>query len=225
MSDGGRPSGGVGGVATDAIRGMILRGELLPSQKLHQAELAERLGLSRIPVREALSTLVAEGLVEHRSNTGYTVVRPTAEALHQIYLMRRLLETEVLRSIDLAGVDVAALEAANDRLAELDPGVSMEEYRAVNQEFHFLIFESSPLALVVREVRRMWTLSEFYRSLYMHEPGAPERVLHDHAEMIEAVRAGDLEALVALSDQHRDGTEISLSRVLGAVGSLSARGR
>jgi DNA-binding GntR family transcriptional regulator len=46
-------------VAVDKIRGMILRGELLPSQKLHQAEIAERLGLSRIPVREALSTLVA----------------------------------------------------------------------------------------------------------------------------------------------------------------------
>jgi DNA-binding GntR family transcriptional regulator len=136
--------------------------------------------------------------------------------------MRGLLETTVLRSIDLATVDVAAMEAANARLAALDPEVSIEEYRAANHEFHFLLFACSPLTLVVQEVRRMWTLSEFYRSLYMHEPGAADRVVHDHAGMIDAVRARDLEALIAISDAHRDGTETSMARVLGP---LSGPGR
>ena len=204
--------------AEDEIRRLILEGQLLPGQKVRQADLAQRLGLSRIPVREALVSLEAEGLVEHLPNSGYTVVIPTAEALSEVYLMRRLLETALLRSVTLPEVDVERMQTCNARLADLDPGASFDYYRALNRDFHDTLFDASPLRLVRKEVARVWTLSEFYRSLYIHEPGADRQVLHDHAEMIAAIRAGDLDTLVAVSDRHRDTTERSMSRVLGARG-------
>ncbi len=197
------------------IRQLVLTGQLLPGQKVNQGELAARLGVSRVPVREALSALRSEGLVEARANTGFTVVRPTVDDLVEIYLMRELLETELLRSIDLSAVDVASLEELNAELARLDPVVSFGAYRLANERFHFAIFDRSPLRLVRREVGRLWTLSEFYRSIYIHGEGAHRRVVEDHARIIAAVRRRDLEALVAVSTEHRGETEISMSRVLG----------
>ena len=133
------------------LRQLVLTGELLPGEKLNQAELAQRLGVSRVPVREALASLRAEGLVEARPNTGYTVVRPSVEDLAEIYQMRALLEDVLLRSLDLASIDVDRLHALNERLAALDPMTHFAEYREVNEAFHFAIFgASSPRPMPAR---------------------------------------------------------------------------
>ncbi|GAA3973541.1 GntR family transcriptional regulator [Actinomadura viridis] len=204
-----------GGSCLAQIRRLVLTGRLLPGQKVNQGEIAARLGVSRVPVREALAALRSEGLMESRANTGFTVVRPTVDDLVEIYLMRNLLESELLRSVDLATVDVELLERVNGEMARLDPVVSFDEYRLANERFHFAIFDRSPLRLVRREVGRLWTLSEFYRSIYIHGEGAHGRVIEDHASIIDAVRRRDHEALVAVSTEHRGETEISMSRVLG----------
>ncbi len=215
-------AGGVG-QCLGQIRRMVLTGELLPGEKLVQADLAQRLGLSRIPVREALAGLTAEGLVLYRPNTGYTVMRPSVDDLSQIYLMRHLLEDELVRSIALEDVDADAMEQRNDELATLKPPDDLDAYRAANQAFHFALFDCSPLRLVRQEVQRMWTLSEFYRSRYMYEAGAAERVVADHVQMIVAVRARDMPRLIELGDAHRDQTESSLARALGRVRSAAPR--
>lgn len=146
------------------IRQMIVSGELLPGQKVHQSELAERLNVSRIPVREALSTLQAEGVLEHKSNTGYTVARFSSEDLSELYLMRRLLETEILASIDLGGVDVAELEGIQERVDQAEPSEEGPEFQEANRQFHFRLFSYSPLKRVLQEVDRLWYMSDFYRA-------------------------------------------------------------
>ncbi|TDT15865.1 DNA-binding GntR family transcriptional regulator [Ilumatobacter fluminis] len=193
------------------IRKMILTGELLPGEKVNQGEIADRLGVSRIPVREALGALVTEGLLDHWPNTGYTVVRPTVEDLSEIYLMRQVLEAELFRSVDLAALDPGELEAVNDELRELGTEAGFYEYREANRRFHFAIFDRSPLRLVLREVRRLWILSEFYHSLYFRHDGATEQVLADHDRIIEAVRQRDQVLLVEASADHREGTKRSMT--------------
>ena len=189
------------------IRDMVLSGELLPGQKVHQAELAEDLKLSRIPVREALSKLQAEGLLVHKPNTGFTVARFNSEDLSEIYLMRRLLETELLRSVDLTTVDAGELAETNAQMAEPEAMESPDVYQRLNLAFHFAIFDCSPLELVRQEVARLWYMSGFYRSLYLYEAETSGHLRAEHEQMIEAVRAGDLDALVAVSDAHRSRTE------------------
>jgi len=200
------------------IRQLVLTGELPPGAKVNQAGLAERLGVSRVPVREALASLRAEGLVEARPNTGYTVVRPTLEDLGEIYEMRALLEDALLATVDLAAVDVARLHVLNERLAELDPVAEFAEYREVNEAFHFAIFAASPRRMVRRQVTQLWVLSEFYRSLYVRTDTAHRRVVDDHVRITAAVEAGDLDALVALSGEHRKETQAWLGRVLARRG-------
>jgi DNA-binding GntR family transcriptional regulator len=197
------------------IRQMILNGQLLPGQKLHQADLAAQLNVSRIPVREALSTLQAEGVLHHRANTGFVVARFSGEDLAELYLMRRLLETELMRTADLTTVDPVELEKIDRQLATIPPAERPDEYQETNRRFHFAILESSPLALVRQEVERLWYKSSFYRSLYLSEANVSLHVHEDHLEIIKAVRANDLEALIYASDAHRDATEDLIIRRLG----------
>ena len=196
------------------LRQLVLTGTLLPGEKLNQADLAERLGVSRVPVREALASLRAEGLVEARTNSGFTVVRPTVEDLAEIYLMRALLEDALLATVDLGAIDVDGLIGLNHRLAELDPVAQFAEYREVNERFHFAIFDASPQRMVRRQVTQLWTLSEFYRSIYIRTDTAHRRVIDDHERIAEAIASGDREALIALSGEHRAETREWMAQVL-----------
>lgn len=197
-----------------AVRTMILTGELLPGEKIRQEDLAARLDMSRIPVREALSTLESEGVIVHRPNMGYEVARFNSEDLDEIYLMRRLLETELVRSIDLAAVDVTEFEQLNAALAETSIDAQREEFDHTNERFHFRLFEYSPMLRVREEIARLWRLSTFYRSLSWNGVGSQARVLAEHDRIIEAIRAKDNAAVVAACDEHRGST---LDLVVGRV--------
>ena len=78
----------------------LLAGELSPGEQIRQADWAERLGVSRVPIRDALKALAPDGLLNYDHNRGYFVVRFGPHQMIQIYRMRRLLETEPLRTIE-----------------------------------------------------------------------------------------------------------------------------
>ncbi|MDP5183904.1 GntR family transcriptional regulator [Blastococcus sp. BMG 814] len=198
-----------------ALRKLILSGALLPGEKVHQSELAEQLNVSRIPLREALSTLAAEGVLDYKPNTGYRVSRFSSDDLSEIYLMRRLLETEILSTVDLSEVDVDELAQLNEELRRTDPAEDQDRYQKLNLQFHFRLFEYSPLRLIRDEVTRLWYMSSFYRSLYLHEVESSLHVVSDHERIIQAVRTRDIKELVRASDEHRQGTENLVVRRLG----------
>jgi DNA-binding GntR family transcriptional regulator len=100
--------------ATETLRAAILAGGLRPGDRVNQEEWAERIGVSAIPVREALRALAGEGLVTYRPRRGYAVTELSLAELEEVYALRRMLETAALeRGVGLAGVDdVAALRDA-----------------------------------------------------------------------------------------------------------------
>lgn len=199
------------------VRSMILSGTLLPGEKVNQSDLAEQLNLSRIPVHSALTALQSEGLLIHNPGRGFTVARFDGQELSQIYLMRRVLETELLRSIDLTTVDVAELELINRELDTVTSREHPEQYQELNLRFHFTLFDYSPLPLVRAEVARLWYRSSYYRSLRLHLSDAAPSVHDDHLRIIEAVRSNDLEELIRVSDAHRGITSSSLANGIGAL--------
>src|SRR5689334_1338621 len=83
----------------DEIRSLVTRGVLAPGLQLRQTDLAERFSASRVPVREALKLLTAEGVVTHDVNRGFFVTALSSDEARQLYRMRHLLETEVLSSV------------------------------------------------------------------------------------------------------------------------------
>jgi DNA-binding GntR family transcriptional regulator len=201
--------------SVEALRRMIRERRLLPGEQIRQAEMAEQLLVSRVPLREALKVLETEGVLSHTPNVGYFVTRLSADDLAQIYLMRELLESALHRS--LVWPDEEQLRGISDTNRQLQEAIDAADLPAIvarNRDFHFLIYELSPLSLICKEVRRLWSLSEPYRAVYLYDIPARDRILSEHRMVIEALEQHDRERLVHVSDQHRSALQKHLGDLL-----------
>jgi len=205
--------------ATRAIRDMIMRGQLSPGQQLRHEELAVHLNLSRSPLREALRSLEIEGFARHSVNQGYFVVQLNAAELKQVYLMRRLLETELFRSgRPPTAAELEVLRRHNTRVASAARAGSIAGMLESNRAFHFAIFALSELELVGRQVERLWHLSESYRATYLWLPETRGRIVTEHDEMINVIANNDHRGLVRLADLHRRASEESVLSLIAQLG-------
>jgi DNA-binding GntR family transcriptional regulator len=192
--------------AAALIRGMVFDGALLPGEKVRQVELAERIGVSRSPLREALRTLESEGLLSYEMNRGYVVARLEPGDVAEIYHMRSLLERELMPSI--ARPDKGILDALEKHNAAMMTAIGLADIAEImraNRDFHFTIFELSPMTQFRREIARLWQLSEGYRQWWWHIPDVAARIDREHKQIIAALHRFDLERLIELCDAHRVG--------------------
>lgn len=183
----------------DRLRADILAGRLRAGEWLRQERLAQELGVSQMPVREALKQLAAEGLVEHEPYRGARVVAFTPEDVEDLYACRAFIEGMAARS--------AAVRISDQELAELDrirrvmercrvPD-ELREYRELNRRFHRLVIEASGRSYLVRTLAQLW--SAFPTMLWGNFPGVaassvPDRDEPDaveHAEIVVALAARD----------------------------------
>lgn len=200
----------------DEIRWMMRSGELVPGQQVRQESLAVRLGVSRIPVREALKALETEGVLRHEPHVGYSVTRLTGDELRQAYLMRRALETEVLLALPrLSTTRLRELTELNQAIGEAVAAGDVSRIAAANQAFHFAMFGYSGLGLVVDEIDRLWKMTDPYRTVHLYDSAARKRVVREHRAMIAALRRGDNATVVELMNTHREKTVADLSAALG----------
>ena len=198
---------------------MILHAELLPGEQVHQVALSDKLGVSRVPVREALSILRTDGVLDYTPNAGYRVARFSLLELKEVYLMRREIEPLLIRSIpEITPQDIKALKAVNQRINAAARSASGPAFAALNREFHFTIFRLSPYGIVLAETERLWNLyevySSFYRTIRMHDERARRSTVQEHEDIIKVMADGDLEALVKLLNKHRAGAQSFLDRLI-----------
>jgi DNA-binding GntR family transcriptional regulator len=199
--------------AVMAVRELIHDGQLLPGQPIRQVAIADRLGMSRVPVREALQNLQAEGLVQPSVTGGFVVTRLSSTELAQFYLMR-LLETELLRRVEsVPAGELDRLTELNDGIAELVDSPS-RAIRALNHEFHFRIFRLAGLDHVVAEVGRLWDRTTPYRTVYSTDRAARGRIVEEHRHLVEALRRGETDLLIEVMDAHRRTSELEVIQVL-----------
>jgi DNA-binding GntR family transcriptional regulator len=193
--------------AAAQIRGLIIDRVLLPGEKILQVELAERIGVSRSPLREALRTLESEGVVAYETNRGYVVARLGDGDLAQIYRMRELLEDELLRTVRRPSAEVLAeLKDLNEKMMVAIDERDVTAVLRFNREFHFTIFDLSPLNLVRKEVGRLWQMSDIYSAAWWRrQPEAKKRIGAEHKAIIGALRRFDLDKLVEICAAHRTG--------------------
>jgi len=132
---------------------MVLAGRFAMGERLGEESLAAEFGISRTPVRAALSRLVADGFVTYSPNRGHRMKVYTAEGVHEIYGCRALLESEAVRLVAERGVDGATLEALDEMLGLMDAcvhddGLSAAQLRArylpLNHRFHETLYAACP---------------------------------------------------------------------------------
>lgn len=196
----------------DELRRLILTGEMAAGAPIRQDALAERLGVSRVPLREALRTLEGEGQVTYRPHHGYQVANLSMADLLEVYRIRELLETEATRlavprltSADLDRLDQAQRDVEAAALA--GDIVGMTE---ANRRFHFTVLEAAGMPRLTRLVRTLWDATDAYRARYYGSADSRERVHNEHRAMLTAIRAGDADEVVRLWHEHRAGAVAAL---------------
>lgn len=193
-------------VVLRSLRTDLLTGVLAPGDQIVQESLADRYGVSRVPLREALKTLESEGQVVYFPHRGYFVAELSVADLLEVYRLRELLEAEAIRHAvpTLSDADVAAI---SELAVEIDDAATDDDVLAMtaaNRRFHFAIFDASGLPRLSRLLRQLWDATDAYRALYFSEQVNRERVSTEHLLMLDALRARDANALVALHNDHRD---------------------
>ena len=201
----------------DRVRGAILDGELAPGAVMSQVVLAEQLGISRTPLREALRMLQGEGLVEAEHNRRVRVAPMTPSDLEQLYVMRVTLEAEALRlSVALmTPEDLARLEGF---MAEMAHYASAKDYRrwvVPHREFHRALTAHAG-ARVNGLLGLLFDHSERYRRLHIgHGPSAWATA--GHREILDACKTGDRDASGARLASHLARTGLEVIELLEAV--------
>lgn len=192
--------------ALDGLRRAIVDGELRPGQRVLQEEVAETLGVSVAPVREALRALEQEGQVVYRPRRGYFVTELRAADLEEIYELRQVLEERAARralpTLDadaLHRIELAARDCA-DAVERADVAAELE----ANRRFHFAILESPGQVHVMRLIQLLWDSTEAYRAMYYNSPQERREAVHAHDRILEAVRDREADRLITEMDAHRD---------------------
>jgi DNA-binding GntR family transcriptional regulator len=183
----------------DAIKHAILAGELKPGQSLVEAELAQALGVSKTPVREALKTLAGAGLVTMSPYRGAAVRAIDAEAARAIYDLRLLLEPEAVRRTVRAG---GGLEAARQALERSDGAASGAERSLANRDFHralYLDCGNRLLAQTLDDLRDQTALVS--AAAWQQEPSWRQEA-GEHRAILAAATAGDAEQAGRLVAAH-----------------------
>jgi DNA-binding GntR family transcriptional regulator len=191
--------------ATEVIRQAILDGRLPPGGRLKEEELAQELGISRTPVREALLMLQAEGLVDAAPNRGATVCSHSVEDLTDLYQLRALLEGYAARraATGLSDEAIAALRESCDRFEGLlgDDG-DMSGLVKENFFFHQTIIEGAGSARLGTMVRQVIELPLVYRSYIWYSPEQRQISAHYHHQITRALQARDSERAELVMKEH-----------------------
>lgn len=184
-----------------AIRNAIAYGLYPPGTKLSQVELAVRFDVSRIPLREAMRTLIAEGLLIQTASRAIAVRSLDQARIAEIYHLRQMVEpsfaAEVIRNISRADLESLEESVAAMERTDADP----DRWSQLNFDFHLRMYRIASLPIRYEVISQLYYLLEPYSRLYVHNAGGRPRAQNEHRRMVEALRAGDVPGLeIAILD-------------------------
>jgi DNA-binding GntR family transcriptional regulator len=209
-----------GQIAT-RVREKILAGEYAPGAPLLQDSIAAEFGVSKIPVREALVQLRAEGLVDLFAHRGFQVRPLCAEEVAEVFNLRLAIEPEAVargaklkRSAEAAGAR-AALAALNASLALGEISHSGD----LNSAFHLSLVIPHRQPLTAEALTRLHTLSQRYIRMHLKPRGRIKRAAQEHTALFEAWLASRAREARTLAQRHIEETRDELAQALRASAS------
>ena len=188
-------------VITKHLRDAIVSGNFAEDEPVRQDDIAKLFNVSKIPVREALKRLEAEGLVVFQRNKGAVVTRISEPELAQMFEVRILLEDKVLR-LAIPNMTEETFARAERICEEFIGEDNIGRWAELNWELHACLYEPAQRPFLVNLIRSIHDKLERYLRMQMSLSEGKDRADREHREIIAACRSQDVERAVTLLDQH-----------------------
>lgn len=181
----------------------IMDGKLKMGEKLNTEELARQLGVSRMPIREALSGLEKMGLAESVPYVGMRLVSLTQDDVLQIYQMRHALEPLVAEKscANITEEGLAELKKIHEEYVRIvkEPELDAKKLYLQNRKFHFAIYSISGMDRVCSVIESLWDTLSFFKLIYgrdvVKNSGGVDKIIAEHQSYIDALQEKDAESL------------------------------
>ena len=199
--------------AAEILRQRILTGDLKSGQPIRQEQIAQELGVSRIPLREALKQLEAEGFVTIEPHKGAVVSTLSLAEVEELFELRIHLESWLLRDAipRMREADFAQLDALIDESRVPD---NLAHWGDINWRLHEAMYRPAGKPISLRFLKRIHDNLDRYLRLQITLTQDWDRAHGDHQQLIELSRAGDTETAVAVLERHIRHTARALAEAL-----------
>lgn len=196
-------------VVFQTLRQAILRGELKPGERLLEIHLAQRLGVSRTPIREAIRKLELEGLVVMIPRRGAVVASITEKDLKDVLEVRRTLE---IMAAEVACERITPellekLEKAGEEFRRLKDSEDVTELAIADVRFHEIIYEATDNARLINILSNLREQMYRYRLEYLKDKRSHECLNQEHQKIYAGIRCGDKKAVAMAVCEHIDNQE------------------
>lgn len=191
----------------DELERLILSGELAPGDKLNEAQLATRLGVSRGPVREAFRALEQAGLLRTEKNHGVSVRIVSIEEAEEIYQVRAMLDEQIGRLLagGIAPGQLASLRQIVEAMKAARSSHDGQAYGHLNLEFHDAMAAAVGNRTLLETYRRLVReLSLFRQTALAINTSAIDQSASEHEQIVEAIASGDANLTETLIRNHLD---------------------
>jgi len=192
-------------LVVETLREKILSGEIKAGQALRQAALADELNVSRIPVREALLQLEAEGLVAFEPHKGATATELSADQVDELFELRAMLEAELLAS-SLPHITDQMLGQATDILSKLNKALGKENaantWSELNSSYHNCLYSGANRPQTQDLVNTLNKNADRYIRMHLLWAGGISKAESEHNDLLNYCKARDIENAVAMLKQH-----------------------
>ena len=203
-------------VVFNTLREAILRGELKPGERLMEIQLANKLGVSRTPIREAIRKLELEGLVLMIPRKGAEVAQITEKSLRDVLEVRRALENLAvqLACLRMSPQTLADLKAAARAFEEILGGEDVTAVAEADVAFHDVIYMATDNQRLISLLNNLREQMYRYRVEYLKKKECHKQLLWEHQEIIRAIEAGEIDVATKITEHHIDNQVEAVSDAL-----------
>lgn len=212
--------------AYEAIREAILSGDLLPSQKISLTDLARNLGVSIIPVNNAVRRLTSEGLIHQDPHHSPCVEEFSSKDTNEVLTIRYHME-ELAIQLAVNNFTESGIAKLHNYLNEMHQAVEQKDhhtYSKINRAFHMYIYSYSKLPMLCSLIDDLWNKAELNRcrSVFALVPNMAEHSLSEHVSLVEKIERKDLNAALEILKKHKNYSRVMLLESLEKLDSQNA---
>ncbi|SHF19046.1 transcriptional regulator, GntR family [Ruegeria intermedia] len=204
-------------IAND-LRERILSGEMAEGEPIRQEALAEEYGVSRMPVREALKRLNAEGLIQWANNRGGSVTRHSLAEIGEIFDLRILIEVDLFRR-SIPAMTGADFDRCEEILQQMEASYDEDDvarWGVLNHSYHTALYSAAHRGLTKELLDRINLQSDRYVRLHLSVMKQREPAKKEHRQLLDYARSGKVEDGCALLRDHIERTKLQLLEMIEA---------